>query len=431
MTLGRRGLMGAAAAASLARPAIAQGKPEKLVFVGDTGPWHWSLREDVAPAFEKEHGIKVEFTLLPIDALNARLKAELTSGSGGIDIVQWTAIWAGWLSPYMEDHAAWLKKASGPSSVDYDWDDFLPATKQMASYEGKLGGIPYRATMGVLHYQKPVLEAAGFAKAPESWDEFLAAAVATNRMGAPDRAGYGILGRQGPAIVGNYTPFLFSNGGDHFDPKTMAIHINEPKAVEALEFFGDLMTRYKVIPQDALTWEFDEIVANGQNDRYAMSITLGPYGSLLNDAKLSRTGGRWTAAVVPGRHGRGESRTFVGGWTLGVPTSTKNKEWAFEFIQMATSKKWHRQSMERGNAPTRSSVLLDPVMVEKFTWAPAAAEALKTARLDPAHPIWPTLEVSLRGGISAVLLGQKTAKVALDGVASDWTRSLKRANLIK
>jgi ABC-type glycerol-3-phosphate transport system substrate-binding protein len=98
---------------------------------------------------------------------------------------------------------------------------------------------------------------------------------------------------------------------------------------------------------------------------------------------------------------------------------------------MATTKYWHRRSMERGNCPTRASVLLDPAMVEKFAWAPAAAEALKTARLDPSHPIWPTLEISLRGGISAVLLGQKTAKVALDGVAADWQRSLRRANLIK
>ena len=90
-----------AGTAALAAPALAraQSKPEKLVFVGDNGPWHWCLVEEVAPAFEKATGIKVDFTLLPIDALSARLKGELNSGSLDIDIIQWTAPFAGWLAP--------------------------------------------------------------------------------------------------------------------------------------------------------------------------------------------------------------------------------------------------------------------------------------------------------------------------------------------
>jgi hypothetical protein len=43
----------AGTAATLAMPALAQSKPDKLVYVGDNGPWHWVLVEEVAPAFEK------------------------------------------------------------------------------------------------------------------------------------------------------------------------------------------------------------------------------------------------------------------------------------------------------------------------------------------------------------------------------------------
>ena len=79
--LGRRRLLqGTAAAVAAPYVARAQGKPDKLIFVGDNGPWHWCLVEEVAPAFEKATGIKVDFTLLPIDALSARLKAELNGG---------------------------------------------------------------------------------------------------------------------------------------------------------------------------------------------------------------------------------------------------------------------------------------------------------------------------------------------------------------
>ena len=47
----RRDLL-AGTAATLAMPALAQSKPDKLIYVGDNGPWHWTLVEEVGPAFE-------------------------------------------------------------------------------------------------------------------------------------------------------------------------------------------------------------------------------------------------------------------------------------------------------------------------------------------------------------------------------------------
>jgi ABC-type glycerol-3-phosphate transport system substrate-binding protein len=404
----------------------AQSKPEKLVFVGDNGPWHWCLTEEVAPAFERATGIKVDFTLLPIDALSARLKAELNSGSPDIDIIQWTATFAGWLAPHMADHAKLLADTAS-KHPDFDWDDFLPAVREMASYDGKLLGIPYRVTASVLNYQKQLLTQAGFTAPPDSWDSFLAAAQATTKP--PERYGVGIWGRQGPAMVGGFAPFLRGNGGAYYEPATREILINNDRAVEALEYYGDLMTRYKVVVPDAITWEFDEIVAGGQNDRYAMTITLAPYGTLLNDPKTSHTAGLWAWAVAPGRHSAADSRVPVGGWTFGVPAQGKNTEWAFEFIQFATSKEWMRRSLERGNAPPRTSVLNDPSVLDRFGWAPVLAQALRTATLEPRDTVWPAMELQLRSGISSVLLGQKTAKAALDSVALDWQRSLRRAGI--
>ncbi len=412
----------------MAMPSIvrARSKPEKLVFVGDNGPWHWCLTEEVAPAFEKKTGIKVDFTLLPIDALSARLKAELNSGSPDIDIIQWTATFAGWLAPHMADHARLLSDYAG-RDVDFDWDDFLPPVRDLSSYQGKLLGIPYRVTASILTYQKQLLADMGFASPPSDWDSFLA--VAQGMTKAPERYGLGIWGRQGPAILGGFAPFLRGNGGRYFDPKTHEILINDVPGVEALTYYGDLMTRYKVVVPDSITWEYDEIVAGGQHDRYGMTITLAPYGTLLNDPRLSQTAGRWGWAVAPGRRSVADSRVSLSGWTFGVPMAGQNIEWAFAFIQFATSKYWMRRSLERGNAPPRTSVLTDPTVLDRFGWAPVLAQALQTAQLEPRDPFWPTMELQLRGAISNVLLGQKTAKMALDGVALDWQRALRRAGI--
>jgi multiple sugar transport system substrate-binding protein len=419
--------LAAGAGTAIARPARAQGKPEKLVYVGDNGPWHACLVNEVAPAFEKSTGIKIDFTLLPIDALVARLKAELSAGEGGIDIVQWDASMAGWVSRHMQDHAKLLGDAAS-KHPDFEWADFLPAVQGMATYDGKLSGIPYRVTTGILFYQKQLLEQAGV-KPPTNFAELLAAAQATTKQGAPTRYGMGFMARQGPAMLGSFTPFLRSSGGHYYDPKTGEIFINQPAAVGALEFYGDLMTKYHVTNPASLTWEFDGIIAGGQADQFAMSVTLAPYGEAMNDPKVSKTGGAWAWSKMPGKDNISQSGTYLAGWMLGVPEKTKNTEWAFEFVQMATSKQWMRRSIDLGNAPPRVSVLQDPGVLAKHPWAPVAGEALKTATLDHRDPLWAAAQLPPRVAISQVLLGQKTAQQALDEVANQWHRSFKLAGL--
>jgi multiple sugar transport system substrate-binding protein len=416
-----------AATASLAAPARAQPRPEKLVYIGENqGGWKRVLMEEVAPAFERETGIRVEFTMLPVDAWRARLKAELGAGSSGIDIAQWSVQMAGWMAPHLVDHEEVVAKIAQRDPT-FAWDDFLGGSKRAASYDGKLVGIPYRITTGILHYQKALLAQAGFAQAPQTFAEFERAALAVNTP--PERYAVGIMGKQGSGTYTSLASWLYSAGAQLVDFKTGEVFINQPKAVEALQFYADLVVKHKVVPPEVTTWEYDEIIAGGQRDRYVMTQTFAPYGTLINDPANSRTAGRWAWDTVPGHTAKSESRTWIDGHFLAVPRYTRNADWAIEFIRMATSKQWHLRSMERGNAPPRGSVLRDSDMVAKLGWPPVAAAAIETGFPTPAHPAWDTLELALRSGVSGTLQGQKTAKQAMDTVATDWQRSLRRAGI--
>jgi ABC-type glycerol-3-phosphate transport system substrate-binding protein len=419
----RRDLL-AGTAASLAMPALAQNKPDKLVYVGDNGPWHWTLVEEVAPEFEKATGIKIDFTLLPVDPWRARLKTELNSGSSGIDIVQFSVGMAGWISPHFEDHEEVAAKIMA-RDPDWDWNDFLAGSKKAAAYEGKTIGIPYRITTGIMHYQRYLMDQAGITKLPETFEELRKAAIALNHP--PERYGFGLNGRQGAAMLSSFSPWLYSAGGDMVDFKTGEILINRPEAVEALEFWSGCVTKDKVVPPEAMTWDFEEIVAGGQSDRYAVVETFAPYGTLINDPKLSKTGGKWIWDTVPGRTQKSQSKTWVDGHFLGIPKYTKNKDWSLEFIRMACSKHYMRQSMIRGNAPPRGSVLRDPEMVRLIGWTEVAAKAIETGVPTPADPVFQALEVSLRSSLSQTLIGEKTPKQALDGAAEDFRRIMRRA----
>ena len=327
----------------------------------------------------------------------------------------------------MEDHDKLLADTAA-RHPDFDWDDFLPSIRDMASYQGKLLGIPYRVTASILNYQKQLLADAGITTAPGNWDG-ASSLPAKRRPSGSGALRSGDLGSSRACHRRRLFAIPARQWRRLFRPETWEILINNDKAVEALQFYGDLMTKYKVVVPDSITWEFDEIIAGGQSDRYAMTITLAPYGTLINDPKLSQTGGRWAWAVPPGAHSARKA-ALLGGWTFGVPTDGKNKEWAFEFIQMATSKQWMRRSLERGNAPPRVSVLNHPAVPKRFGWAPVLAEAMKTATLEPRDPIWPCLELQLRSGDFAPCCWARnregSAGRGRGGLAAQADMSLKR-----
>lgn len=433
--IGRRGLVaagaGAAVAGALARPGLAQGRPERLRFVGTSaGQFHSTFVEEVAPAFEKKTGIKVEFTLLPIDALSAKLRAELSAKSDSIDIIEWTSHMGPWLAPHLVDHEAALAAAAG-RRPDYDWADYLGAVKTIAQYDGRQLGIPYRVTSPILFYQKPVLEAVGITKPPSTYAEYREAAVAVTKAGKGERYGVGFMGRQGSAIISGWAPYLMSNGGNFLNPKTNEILINRKESVEALDFYAGLLLRDKVAPPEVTTWEFDEVIANGQSDRYAMGILLSPYGALVNNPKLSKTAGNWAFAAAPGGRDPAQSKVTLGGWIMSVSEHGKHKDWALDFIMMATNKEWLRRSMYRGNAAPRTSVLLDAEIQQQFPFTVASVASFKTGEILPQTPSWPALEQRLRVGLSQTLLGEAAAQPALDAVAADWQRSLRRAGAVR
>jgi ABC-type glycerol-3-phosphate transport system substrate-binding protein len=311
----------------------------------------------------------------------------------------------------------------------FAWDDFLTGGKVAGTYEGRLVGIPYRLTAQILHYQKELLQKAGFAQAPGTFPEFEKAALAVNSP--PTRYGFGLMGKQGAGTFTNVVPWIFSAGGRLVDFNTGEIFINQAAAAAGLQFYADLALKDKVVPPEAMTWEFDEIIAGAQKDRYAMSVTFSSYGTMFNDPKVSQTGGRWAWATMPGIVSKNQSRSLIDGQFMAISRYSKYPDWATEFLRMACSKEAMLRSMEAGNAPPRGSSLRDPAMVAKLGWPAAAAEAIETGIPVSQNAAWDGLELSLRLGVSQAFLGQKTAKQALDGVAVEWQRNLRRAGVIK
>ena len=425
---GRRAFLAGAAAtgAGLALPALAQAKPDKIVIAALMIKWRRTLEEEVGPLFEKQTGIKVEFAFLPMDALATRLKTQLNDGS--IDVGQFNNVMANWAAPDMADHE---KLAAEYAGADYRWDDILASSKNLFTIGGKLVGVPYRFITYIMHYRPDLLEQVGIGSAPKTIAEYQKAGIAITEKFGPERYGIGIYGKESEAMLRGWLPFMLSAGGRYYDLKTKEILINKKDAVDSLQYYGDLVHKYKLVPPEAFTWEWDGLTAGGQADRYAMTCAIASYGTALNDPAVSKTAGKWAWAKVPGETDAAQSLAGTGGWALGVSKGSKHPKWAFEFVKLATNVAMMKKSAFDGNSPPRTSVLNDPEVVAELKWAPAFAAQAENAIPWPApnDPVFSACDQQLRPHVSRVLLGQKTAQQALDEAAAEWQRTFRRAGL--
>ena len=195
----------------------------------------------------------------------------------------------------------------------------------------------------------------------------------------------------------------------------------------ALQFYVDLVLKHKVVPPEAMTWEFDEIIAGGQNDRYAMTQTFAPYGTLINDPQLSKTAGRWAWATVPG-HSNAPSRTWIDGHFFyseireipGLVVGVHSHG-----VQQAMDAALHGA---RQRAAARS-VLRDPAMVAKLGWPPVAAEAIETGFPTPAHPVWDAFKMRCGPLCRKPCLGKSLQSRHWMNWRRDWQRNLRRAGI--
>ncbi len=171
-----------------------------------TARWHWAMVEEVAPAFRKATGIKVDTTLLPVDPWRARLRAELGAGSGGIDIVQWSVGMAGWIAPHMANHEPLLAEMKS-RHADFGWDELTsPAPRRPRRTTASWSASRTRITTRIFHYQKSVLlERAEFSPTTRHVGR-IPQDRARREQATRSCYAFGIFGRQGAGMFVGFNP---------------------------------------------------------------------------------------------------------------------------------------------------------------------------------------------------------------------------------
>jgi len=329
------------------------------------------------------------------DAFRAKypqIKIDIVSTAGFIDFIQkLNTLAAGnqspdvimlggeWVPVYAEQGVLQPLDPFIEKTPDFRKEDYLPSVMKGLSYKGQLWGLPKDVNVNVLYYNKSAFDEAGldYPNADWTWDDLLAAAQAlTKRSG-------GRTERYGFAAPAPWT-FIWQNGGEIFDSdiEPTRVRIDEPEAVEALEFYYGLSSEYHVSPTPA------EVQQTPLVDLFAAGrLAMFQEGRGPTIPFKSIRDFEWGIAPLPHQKVSASILNWAG-WCLSSQSKAPDAAWTF--IRWLASDEGERIFVGGGNAlPGVLSLVGDPdlgieeAFVESMDYARPSFASSKFAQIYP------------------------------------------------
>ena len=284
--------------------------------------------------FEEITGIKVDQNYMKLQDLRPKMDVEYASGTAPYDI-SWNG--GGFTERYRR--AGWITPLNqffnNPKLADpeLDLNDFFPGyLADQTGKDGKVYGLPYTGEGLILYYRTDILEKAGFKEPPKTWDELEAMCKETHTSDTPCFVVRALRGRSYNPFA--YPMFLYAYGGEWFGEGYQPA-VNSPEAVKALDKMVHLLNTYG--PKGVANYTHYEMYTDFAQGKLVMFIDASVWVSKFNDPTKSRVMGKWSSAEIPA----GPAGAIGGALSQGmmIPSTSKNKEAAYLFLQWYTSKK--------------------------------------------------------------------------------------------
>ncbi len=253
---------------------------------------------------------------------------------------------------------------------NYDIDDFLrPLVDHIASYGGKMIGLPCDVPIFLSMYRTDIYEELGLEPAA-TLDDYLANARAINEaMG--DQGVYGTVGQMKSghySLTCDMTAYVWGHGGSVFTADGRCA-LDDAQAIAGLDYLRELQT---TMPAAATTYDWGGQAAAIQQGQGGQVLTWSENFPGWDDPATSPISGLMQAAVPPAAvelrppDEAGFEETpevgHQGGSAYGLSRYSKQADAAWVFLQWATSADTQtRASILGGGAgPMRRSTYDDP-----------------------------------------------------------------------
>jgi sorbitol/mannitol transport system substrate-binding protein len=282
--------------------------------------------------FERDHpNVKVNFVILPENELRDRVTQDIATQGGQYDVVtigtfeapQWAKNkWIENLGPYTQKDSS------------YDAGDLIPAVAKALSHENNLYAVPFYGESSFLMYRKDLFDQAGLRMpAQPTWDQV---AEFARKLHNPSKKQAGICLRGLPGWGELFAPLntvVNTFGGRWYDMNWNA-QLTEAPFRQATQFYVDLVRQAG--EPGAPNAGFTECLTTYSQGNAAMWYDATVAASLLEDPKNSKVAGKNGFAPAPVKET--DWSGWLWAWSLAMPSTSKKKDAAWQFMSWATSK---------------------------------------------------------------------------------------------
>ncbi|MDY7231022.1 ABC transporter substrate-binding protein [Hyalangium rubrum] len=353
----KKALSGLVAAVALVSPQLAQAETIS-VSCGSVGMEQTLCRQGVE-AWSKKTGHTVQIMSAPTDSSQelAQLQQLLAAGSTDVDVARLDVIWPGIVANHFLDLTPYF-----PAEVLQQ--HFQPIVKNN-TVNGKLVAMPWFTDAGLLYYRMDLLEKHG-QKPPTTWQELAQVAKtvleAEKKAGNSKLVGFVFQGKAYEGLTCNALEWVDSFGGGTIVDSKGQVTLNNPKAVEAIQFFSSLVGN--VVPKGALAYEEEGARGTFQSGN-AVFMRNWPYAWALANSKDSPVAGKVGVMALPKGGADGKSTGTLGGWNLGVPKYSKHPEIAVDLVKYLTGpEEQKRRAVVGAFNPTIASLYKDEELLK-------------------------------------------------------------------
>ncbi len=360
-------------------------------------------------AFTKANpDIKVNLEFVPYEGLHD--KTVLAQGAGNAyDVVLFDVIWPA-------EFAANNVLVDVTSKITDEMKaGVLPGAWTTVKYDEKFYGMPWILDTKYLFYNKEILEKAGIANPPKTWEELAADAKIIKDKGilaSPIAWSWA----QAEAAICDYTTLVSAFGGDFLKDGKPAFQSGG--GLDALKYMVDSYTSGITNPNSKEFLEEDvrKVFENG-DAAFALNWTY--MYNMANDPKDSKVAGKVGVVPAPGVAGKSEASAVNGSMGLGITTASKHQDEAWKYIVFMTSQAT-QNAYAKLSLPIWASSYEDPAVTEGQEELIAAAKTgLAVMYPRPTTPKYQEISVALQQAIQEALLGQSSPEDALKTAAEN------------
>jgi multiple sugar transport system substrate-binding protein len=233
--------------------------------------------------------------------------------------------------------------------------DLSPGHLALATYDGRVYGVPYLADLSVLWINKTLFRRAGLnpAQPPRNFAQILADARKINALGH-GISGFSFAGDCSGCLGFTALPNIWAAGSNVIrgpvDHQTAEV-AGSASVTALLKLYSDIWREHLAPASDltdtGATWGVD--FAAGK-----VGIFPGGFGTVINEVPPSKRS-QFADVALPGPDGG--YATFDGGDDLAIPQGAHNASGAWEFMKWVLQIKQQDQLPAFGYTPVRSDAL--------------------------------------------------------------------------